>query len=157
MRRAAGFTLIEVVLSVFILMLLVVLAVPSIGGVMADRRLRRSLDAFNDLVHQAQEKSIADHRPYLLIWTSKEIELWPENSSDQDPGAPAARLPLAKHESYGLAFPFALAKDPPAEWIFWSSGTCEPAEVTFQGPAGTWTASYSPLTARADITKYAAR
>ena len=123
---------------------------------MADRRLRKSLDAFNDLVHQAQEKSIADHRSYLLIWTSKDIELWPEDSTDQDPPDPAARLLLNRRESYGLALPFALAKDPPAEWIFWPSGTCEPADVTFKGPAGTWTASYSPLTARADITNYVA-
>ena len=79
---------------------------------MADRRLRRSLDAFNDLVHQAQEKSIADHRSYLLIWTSKDIELWPEFSTDQDPSQPAARLPIARRESYGLGFPFALIKRP---------------------------------------------
>ena len=155
-RRAAGFTLIEIVLSVFILMLLVVLAVPSIGGVMADRRLRHSLDQMNNLVHQAQEKAIVDHRPYLLIWGSKDIELWPETATDQDPGEPAARLQLMRGESYALAFPYALEKDPPAEWIFWPSGTCEPADVTFKGPAGTWTVSYSPLTARADITKYVA-
>ncbi len=137
-------------------MLLVVLAIPSTEGVLADRRLRQSLDAFNGLVHQAQEKSLVDHRPYLLIWTSKDIELWPETSSDQDPSQPAARLQFGRRESYGLGFPFALSKDPPAEWIFWPSGTCEPASVTFKGPSGMWTANYSPLTARAEVANYAA-
>src|SRR5437588_289644 len=50
-----------------------------------------------------------------------------------------------------------LAEKYPAEWIFWPSGTCEPAIVRFQGPAGSWTANYSPLTARPEITNYAVR
>ena len=156
-RRTAGFTLVEIVLSVFILMLLLVLAVPSVSGVMADRRLRQSLDRFNDLAHQAQEKSIAEHRAYLLTWTSKSIEVRPEALLDSDGPDPVARLAIGKGESYSLALPFALMKDPPAEWIFWPSGTCEPAEVTFKSRNGTWKASYSPLTAQAEIIAYAAR
>lgn len=155
-RRTAGFTLIEIILSIFILMLLLVLAVPSVSGVMADRRLRQSLDRFNDLAHQAQQKSITEHRAYLLTWTSKAIELHPETLTDSDDPNPVARLVPARGESYSLALPFALMKDPPAEWIFWPSGTCEPAEVTFKSHNGTWTASYSPLTAQAEITAYAA-
>jgi type II secretion system protein H len=155
-RRTAGFTLIEIVLSVFILMLLLVLAVPSVTGVMADRRLRQSLDRFNNLAHEAQQKSIAEHRSYLLTWTSKDIELRPETILDTDGADAVARLGIQRGESYSLALPFALIKDPPAEWIFWPSGTCEPAEVTFKSRNGTWTASFSPLTAQAEITKYAA-
>jgi len=156
-RRTAGFTLIEIVLSVFILMLLLVLAVPSLSGLMADKRLRRSLDRFNELAHQAQQKSIAEHRAYLLTWTSKAIELRPETLTDSDGPDPAARLVPASGESYSLALPFALMKDPPAEWIFWPSGTCEPADVTFKSRNGTWTASYSPLTTQAELTAYVAR
>ncbi len=143
-------------LAIGILVLLLGLAIPSIQGVLSDRGLRQSVDALNALVHEAQEKSITEHRAYLLIWSAKEIQLWPEAAGPDD-GAPAGRLTLRRRESYTLAFPFALEKDPPAEWIFWPSGTCEPAEVSFRGPAGTWTASYSPLTARAEITKYAPR
>ena len=139
-----------------IVIILLMLAIPSLQGVLADRGLRQSVDAMNSLVHQAQERSIAEHRSYLLIWTSKEIQLWPESPGEQDV-APAGRLTLRRRESYTLAFPFALTKDPPAEWIFWPSGTCEPAEVTFRGPAGTWTANYSPLTARAEMSKYVPR
>jgi type II secretion system protein H len=155
-RRTAGFTLIEIVLSVFILMLLLVLAVPSVSGVMADRRLRQSLDRFNDLVHQAQQKSIAEHRAYLLVWTSKEIDLRPETILDTDGADSVAHLTANRGESYALELPFALIKDPPAEWIFWSSGTCEPAVVTFHSRNGTWKASYSPLTAQAELIAYGA-
>src|SRR5437660_1309856 len=46
-RRRDGFTLVELAIAVVILVVLMMLAVPSMNGVLADRRLRRSLDAFN--------------------------------------------------------------------------------------------------------------
>ena len=157
MRKAGAFTLIEIVISVFILMLLVTLAVPSVTGVLADRRLRRSLDSFNSLVHQAQERSISEHRPYLLVWTTKNIELRPEVLLKGDDPKPAAQFEVTRAESLKLTLPAALAKDPPAQWVFWPTGTCEPADVKFTGRDGSWAARYSPLTARAQLTAYAAR
>jgi prepilin-type N-terminal cleavage/methylation domain-containing protein len=77
-QRCRAFTLIEIAISVFILLLLLLLAVPSLNGVLADRRLRRSLDTFNKLVQQAQQLSIEQRRPYLLIWDRADIELRPE-------------------------------------------------------------------------------
>ena len=133
------------------------LAVPSITGVLSDRRLRQSLDRFNQFVHQAQELSLRQHRPYLLVWNSKNIELRPEGLRKGDDPAPAAQLEVKKGESFSLNLPAALAKDSPAEWVFWPTGTCEPAEVKFVGRDGTWTASYSALTARAQIVAYVAR
>jgi len=156
-RRARAFTLIEIVISVFILMLLIMLAVPSVTGVLADRRLRHSLDSFNGLVYQAQERSIGEHRPYLLIWTTNAVELHPENTLKSDNPAPVASLPLARGESLQLTLPFALIKDPPPQWIFWPSGTCEPANVKFTGRDGTWSATYSPLSARSELTAYVPR
>src|SRR6266699_1370233 len=102
MRPRRAFTLIEIVITVFILMLVLLLAVPSLNGVLADKRLRRSLDGFNNLVRQAQERSVAER-------------------------------------------------------IFWPSGTCEPAVVEFNGRDGSWSAHYSALSARAELTSYAAR
>src|SRR2546423_77873 len=65
--KCTAFTLIEIVIAVFILLLLLGLAVPSVNGVLADRRLHRSLDRFNDLVRQAHERSLAERRPYLIV------------------------------------------------------------------------------------------
>ena len=67
------------------------------------------------------------------------------------------QLRINKGESFALKLTAALSKDPPPEWIFWPTGTCEPANVKFGGRDGTWTASYSPLTARAQLIFYAAR
>jgi type II secretory pathway pseudopilin PulG len=156
-RRPPGFTLIEIVLSVFILMLLLMLAVPSLTGVLADRRLRRTLDDFNGLVSQAHERSISERRPYLLVVDGKSIVLRPEVLTKDDDEAPVAQLPLDDRESVKLSLPAALTKKPPPEWIFWPSGVCEPAEVQFKGRKGSWTVNYSPLNARPELLNYAPR
>ena len=157
MRRLHGFTLIEIVLAVFILMMVLLLAVPSLSGVLADRRLRQSLDSFNNLVNQAHEHSVAEHRPYLLVVGDKSIEVRPEVFLKDDEPSPVADLALSSRDSVKLSFPAAMIKRPPAEWIFWPSGVCEPAVVEFAGRSGFWTVTYSALNARPEITKYAPR
>lgn len=157
MRTRQAFTLIEMVIAIFILMLVMLLAVPSLTGVLADRRLRRSLDSFNDLVHHAQERSLAEHRSYLLVIGAKSVALRPEALTKDDDPRPTAEFPIAPTETVKLVLPAALTKNPPAAWIFWPTGTCEPAVVQFVGRDGTWTANYSALTAQATLTTYAAR
>jgi type II secretory pathway pseudopilin PulG len=157
MRRWQAFTLIEITISVFILLLLLLLAVPSLNGVLADRRLRRSLDSFNKLVQQAQHLSIEQRRPYLLVWHREDVELRPEAFAKGEEKKPTAVLAIGKGEALALKLPAALAKGPPPEWIFWPSGNCEPAIVDFKGTNGSWTADYSALNARPELTHYAAK
>src|SRR5947207_2608101 len=157
MRRSLGFTLVEIAISVFILMILLTLAIPSVNGVMADRRLHRSLDAMNDIVRQAQEHSVRERRPYLIIWQKSSIILRPEELAPDEAKTPVAALQLDKGHAFLLRLPAALQNDPLAQWIFWPSGTCEPANVSFKGPDGSWEVNYSPLTARPEIVRYATR
>jgi Tfp pilus assembly protein FimT len=149
--------LIELVIAIAIVMLMLLIAVPSITGVMADRRLRRSLDSFNGLVHQAQERSLAEHRPYLLVLAKDRVELRPEVLLKEDDPKPVAEFQIGRNEALKLSLPAALIKNPPPEWIFWPTGTCEPAVVQFTGREGTWTANYAALSARAQLTKYVVR
>ncbi len=157
MQRIRGFTLIEIAISVFILMILLLLAVPSIQGVLADRRLQRSLTALNQMVHQAQEHSVKERRSYLIVWEKKALVLRPEAPEKTDTDTPVAQLNLARGEAYQLRLPAALEKNPSAEWIFWPSGTCEPANVSFTGPSGTWEVNYAPLTGLPNIARYVTR
>lgn len=157
MRRAQGFTMLEIMISVCILLVILGLAVPSLNGVLADKRLRRSLNEFNDLVRQAQERSVSEHRAYLLVWGERDVVLRPEAFARDEEPKPTAQLVLDRGDALALAFPSALAKDPPAQWIFWPSGTCEPAKVSFKGGDGAWAANYSPLTARPELISYAPR
>jgi hypothetical protein len=56
-----------------------------------------------------------------------------------------------------LRLPATLEKNPPAQWIFWPSGACEPANVRFKGSDGSWEVNYAPLTARPEIVRYATK
>ena len=157
MQRFRAFTLIEIALSIFILLLILVLAVPSLSGVVANRRLKQSLDSFNQLVRQAQERSVTERRAYLIVWGKNSVLLRPEVFAEGEEEKPTAALGLTKGSWIRISLPAALLGKPPAEWIFWPSGTCEPATVQFRGPVGGWTANYSPLTAQPELTQYAAR
>jgi prepilin-type N-terminal cleavage/methylation domain-containing protein len=156
-QRARGFTLIEIALAIFILLLILVLAVPSFSGVIANRRLKQSLDEFNNLVRQAQMLSVTERRPYLIVWGKNNVMVRPEAFAEDEEAKAKAEFRLSRGSTLKLSLPVALAQKYPAEWIFWPSGTCEPAIVRFQGPAGSWTANYSPLTGQPEITSYAVR
>ena len=157
MQRLRGFTLVEIVLAVFIFLLLLALAVPSLTGVLADRQLKRSLDGFNNLVRHAQERSVTERRPYLIVWNKNDVIARPETFAEGEEVKATAEFGLGRGEILKLSLPIALNKKHPAEWIFWPSGTCEPAIVEFKGPSGSWAANYAPLTARAQVTDYAPR
>ena len=157
MPRARGFTLIEIMISVAILVLILALAVPSLVGVMADKRLKSSLNEFNDMVHLARERSVAERRAYLIVWRDKGAALRPEIYNKDEEVRDAAQFPVTQGESLTLSLPSALRKDPPAEWIFWPSGNCEPAIVSYKGANGSWSANFSPLTAQGELISYAAR
>jgi type II secretory pathway pseudopilin PulG len=156
-QRFRAFTLMEIALSIFILMLLLLLAVPSLSGVIASRRLKQSLDGFNNLVRQAHERSVSERRPYLIVWGKNSVLLRPEVFAEDEEVKPAAEFRLSKGTLLRLSLPAALVENHPWEWIFWPSGNCEPATVQFRGPAGFWTANYSPLTAQPEVTQYATR
>jgi hypothetical protein len=119
--------------------------------------LRRSLDSFNAVVREAQERSIAERRPYLIIWNNGKIGLRAEGLGRGETPEPVVKMNLARNESLKVSFPAALVEQPPPEWIFWPSGNCEPAVVSYKGTSGNWTARYSPLTARGDILAYVAK
>jgi len=156
-HRPVGFTLIELAVAIVILLVLMTLAVPSISGVMADRRLRRSLDQLNAVVREAQERSVTERRSYLIILQNGKLSLRAEGLNKGESREPELKWKLDRGAALKIKFPAALVEDPPAEWVFWPSGNCEPAVVSYRGNDGTWTATYSALTGRSEITAYVAK
>ena len=128
-------------------MVVLLLAVPSLNGVLAYKRLRRSFEGLTVCV-----------KPKSGAWRSIEpsdclgtegVALRPENFlRKKEKPTETAALPLAHGEVLKLKMSVALTKKPPGEWIFWPSGICETV-VGIKGRDGTWTAS-SALTARAE-------
>ncbi|MDP9097645.1 MAG: prepilin-type N-terminal cleavage/methylation domain-containing protein [Verrucomicrobiota bacterium] len=155
-HRTAGFTLVELAIAVVIMVVIMALAIPSMEGVFADRRLRKSLDGFNAIVREAQERSVSERRPYLIVWHDGNVGLLPEGLAKGEGGEPVVKMKLGKNESFKVSFPAALVEAPP-EWIFWPSGNCEPAVVNYRGRDGSWTATYSALTARPEMVAYVAK
>jgi prepilin-type N-terminal cleavage/methylation domain-containing protein len=155
-RSRGGFTLIEIIIAVAILVVVLMMAVPSLSGVIADRKLRASLDQFNTLVREAQERSVNQHRAYLVVWSDKEVVVRPEAFAKDEERKAVATFPLDHGEILTLSLPAAISKTA-GEWIFWPTGTCEPATVHFEGRAGVWTEDYSPLTGHGQLSQYAAK
>ncbi|MDQ2867077.1 MAG: prepilin-type N-terminal cleavage/methylation domain-containing protein [Verrucomicrobiota bacterium] len=155
MQKTRAFTLVELVIVLFITLLLISVAVPSLRGVLADRRLRASLDEFNRLAQTAHERSLAERRSYLVVWGDREITVRPESAADN--GEVIAAMRITGDEHWQLDFPAALQRDAPPEWIFWPSGNCEPVRISFSGKEGGWTAEYSPLAAAGNLVAYAPR
>src|SRR5437763_16114039 len=110
MQRQRGFTLVEIVIAVFILLLLLTLAVPSLSGVLADKRLHRSLDRFNSLVRQAHERSLAQHRAYLIVWGDHDVSLRPALFLKTEEHVPIDNLLVSKADKWQVEFPPALTK-----------------------------------------------
>ena len=150
MHRRAGFTLLEICLAIFIGLLLITLAVPGIVSLLAEQRLKSSFDEFDGFVRTARERSMTERRTYAMSWSESGIVLVPvERRDTDDPKAEPERFVFAEGESFALERPSALMKKPPAEWIFWRSGLCEEALVSFAGEAGSWSVRYDPLTTHA--------
>ncbi len=149
MSRRAGFTLLEICLALFIGLMLITIAVPGISAVLAEQRMKASFDEFDQFVRSAREKSITERRPYAMVWDDKGIALLPMEKRDtDDPEVGPDRFDFEEGETFTLERPSALVKKPASEWVFWRSGLCEQAVVTFTGEAGNWSVRYDPLTVR---------
>jgi type II secretory pathway pseudopilin PulG len=147
--RHAGFTLLEICLALAIGVMIIVLAVPSIAGVIAEQRLKQSFERFDRLVSAAKLRSVTGQRAHVLVWDREGVSLLVSDDAAEEPAdTTEERMTFEKEESLTIRRPAALMKDAPGEWVFWRNGTCEPAVISYQGPAGSWVVNYDALTGR---------
>ena len=145
----SGFTLLELCLAIFIGLLIIAAAVPSLSGLLDDKKGKATFMAFDGLVREARSLSIEERRPYVLLWTEEGVTMQSDGAAPEEE---ARTLTLEEGDSLVLDLPAALKKNPQPIWTFWPSGTCEPATVVFRGKEGAWTAVYNPFTADAEVT-----
>ena len=141
-----GFTLFEMCIAIFIAVMIIVAAVPSITGVLADQRAKRLFNQFDDLAREASTHAVTERRPYVLAWDDSSVTLRPLAPADQDEKRGLASVDFGKRLAPDLDLPGALEKKPLREWTFWPTGTCEPAKIICRIPDAPWTAIYDPLT-----------
>jgi prepilin-type N-terminal cleavage/methylation domain-containing protein len=156
----SGFTLLELAVAIFLVLLLMAAALPSLLGQAARQRLQLAYDRFDSLVADAQRHSVTDGKPYILTWApSGAIRLYPAdwNPADKKATAAASLVPANEDDHYTLVRDASLTAAPAPVWTFWPSGNCEPVSVRFEGASGTWTAQYNALSTRGNITRFVAR
>lgn len=164
-RRSHAFTLLEITIVVFLIMLLLAVGVPSLSGQLSRQRLQGTFDRFDALAAGAQKRSVAENRPYTLAWTRDgSILVYPADvtADERKKRGPADSLVPAgpstdRTEHYTLVRNSSLAKDAASVWTFWPTGNCEPVGVRYEGPSGKWEAAYNPLSAKADLHTFIAR
>ena len=158
LRARAGFTLVELMLAVAIAIIILMMALPSLSGISAERRLRETFEKFDAFARQAQIKAVSEQRSWVMVWQPEGIILQPDAPTPEELQAGGADggepIPVGEDEKWTLTRPATLLppQQTPQEWIFWRSGTCEPVLVTYEGPDGWWTAQYNPLTGRGEVT-----
>ncbi len=157
MSRRHGFTLLEIVIALVIALMLTSLAVPGIMGLLRDRDLQRTFQAFDEMARRAQERAVGEGRGFRIVFSETGALLEPSDPREEDAEAEVEQYAIAEGETLTLVRPAALLEDPLPEWPFWRSGCCEPVWVTYSGPAGSWTAEYDALTVRGKITKQEVR
>lgn len=145
-KRAAGFTLLEVCIAIFIAVMLMVAAIPSISGVIQDQRAKKVFNQFDDLTREASSHAVTERRPYALEWDDSGVFCRPLAPVNADEARGIDRVDFGDKLTPDLLLPAALDKDPPRIWTFWPSGTCEPATVICHIADAPWTATYDPLT-----------
>jgi len=142
----AAFTLLEMCIAIFIVVLIIMAAVPSVSGFLADQRARKLFTQFDDLARDAANHAVTERRPYVLDWDDSGVFMRPLAPVDKREAAGTGRVDFGDKLAPELLLPAALAKGPPRIWTFWPTGTCEPATVICHVPDSPWTAVYDPLT-----------
>jgi prepilin-type N-terminal cleavage/methylation domain-containing protein len=149
--KSSGFTLLELCLAIAIGVIILTVALPSLGLLFSEQRLRRSFERFDALAARAQALSMSQRKAYFLVWDKNGITLRGDDSSAKGGSDATSHFDFAANEGFDLELPAALITKPPKRWVFWPTGTCEPANIFYHGAAGHWIARYDPLTVRGKL------
>jgi type II secretory pathway pseudopilin PulG len=151
-RQQRAFTLLELCIAVFIAVMIVLIAVPSVSGVLADQRAKKLFNQFDALARSASDHAITERRAYVLQWDESGVFMRPLAPEDRGEAQGGGRVEFGDKLAPELQLPGSLEKHPPRLWTFWPTGTCEPAVVICRIDGAPWTASYDPLTEQAAYT-----
>lgn len=145
--KCAAFTLLEICLTLLIGLVLIMLAVPSVAGMLAEQRLHETWDRFERLVNSARLESAGEQQPYRLVWEKHRIVLELANPKAGE-SRESDSLAMGDDESYELLRTAALVIPAPEEWTFWPNGACEPVVVRYHGRSGRWQVRFDALNPR---------
>jgi type II secretory pathway pseudopilin PulG len=131
--RATGFTLLEIIVAMSLMLLIIGIAIPNISGVIAEDKLRRAAAVIETTARQNMLQALNSQQTVLM-----ELSAGAFGTTEEFSGMLLVRR-------FGESV-FRKPKRGEA-WEFSPSGICEPIEVRISGPAGQIEMGFDPLTA----------
>lgn len=149
-RSAHGFTLLELGIAMFIILLLVGTAIPAISSMIAENRLRQSAKELQLYAMTARRQAMLENRVYEIVLTEKGFVLGPY-LAEENKGAAVNSYNLPTDARYTLQRLGDKEFHPPegAPWLFQPDGLCEPIRARFQREKSWMEFEFNPLTAKA--------
>ncbi|HWB59412.1 MAG TPA: hypothetical protein VG733_07970 [Chthoniobacteraceae bacterium] len=144
-----GFTLLEMVLVLFILLVIAGMAIPATTGLVAQERLKRQARLLQDYAVTARKLAVTEGRPYKIVLDQRGFSLLYFGADKTKTQDVAASAKLAPGVNYGVQHWGEVTFSKPAgeAWVFRPDGICEPIRVHFENNDGWIEYSFNPLTA----------
>lgn len=158
--RAGGFTLLELMIVLVIIILVVGLGTMSFDGMMQEQELRKPVLEFKELTAEAVRRATLYERPQVLVFDKAggAMPLRMPRAGDQTP-VPVKRFTLPPGMALSLRR-FGAEKFAPAEGqrlIISPSGLCEPLTARFERGLSWFEVTLDPLTGAAKEERMVAR
>ncbi|HEY5752051.1 MAG TPA: prepilin-type N-terminal cleavage/methylation domain-containing protein [Chthoniobacterales bacterium] len=158
-----GFTLLEVALALFIVLLVLAVALPFAGGLNREAALRAPADELKTLAVTARRLAITNRKTYELILDRNRyiLRALPIDSKDEEKDRnerPVSeseilrRYDVPRDVAYGVKHwdENDFSKETDSRWRFLPTGICEPITVRFARNTDWLLFSFNPLTANAE-------
>jgi type II secretory pathway pseudopilin PulG len=147
-RFNQAFTLLEIGLVLFIIVVLAGISVPFASGLIGEQRLRGSVRDLQLLARTARGLAVSENRPYEIKMLPDGFSLEPYLSDEKE---------ALKNTTLGAGVEYQilrwgekeLRKPEEEPWIFQPTGLCEPVRFRFQRGGGWIEFVFNPLTASA--------
>ena len=138
-RPTAAFTLVEMMTAIFLAMLIIGIAVLSIGAVNEEARIRRVGSTLEATARAALQTSVLKQRDHWIAFSASEFTAAPNGKTHTLPDN--ARLELRHWGENSWSAP---ATD--ERWHFSHEGLCEPLQVRLTLGNATLEMQFDPLT-----------
>jgi type II secretion system protein H len=147
--RSRGFTLLEMGLVLFILLIIAGVAVPATSGIVAQERLKSAARVLQDYAASARRLAVTEGRPYEIFLKPGGFSLQPVPKDEAAKEEATDSEKLASHVVYAVRHWTKNEFGKPAgeAWVFSPDGICEPIRVRFENADGWLEYSFNPLTA----------
>jgi len=155
-RLRGGYTLLEMVLVLFIIALIIGIAIPVSTSLMAEEKLREHANALKLCAITARRLAMTGNKAYEIRFEEKTFWLQSFHADQKvDPDVLDSHALTAGTnytiERWGNK---KFSKPEEESWVFQPDGICEPVKVHFQSGKNWIEFAFNPLTARAEEETY---